>query len=186
LAQVTYGNAFGFDRSAAQIYFSAPVAISRALAGKNIAAAIFIFLEIAAVAAACSLLRLGISAGQIAEAFLVTAIAALYLLGIGNLSSVNYPRPMSAQRVSGGGGGGRAQGLLFLLYPISLAPVFLAYLARYAFDSQVVFYGILAFATVLGAAIYWMAMESAVSTARNRRETILAELSGGDGPMLGE
>ncbi|MGA2742348.1 MAG: hypothetical protein ABSG65_33535, partial [Bryobacteraceae bacterium] len=163
LAQVTYGNAFGFDRSAAQIYFSAPVAISRALAGKNIAAAIFIFLEIAAVAAACSLLRLGISAGQIAEAFLVTAIAALYLLG-----------------------SGRAQGLLFLLYPISLAPVFLAYLARYAFDSQVVFYGILAFATVLGAAIYWMAMESAVSTARNRRETILAELSGGDGPMLGE
>ncbi|HXM43911.1 MAG TPA: hypothetical protein VN924_21940 [Bryobacteraceae bacterium] len=186
LAQVTYGNAFGFDRSAAQIYFSAPVAISRALAGKNIAAAIFIFLEIAAVATACSLLRLGISSGQIAEAFLVTAIAALYLLGIGNLSSVTYPRPMSAQRVSGGGGGGRAQGLLFLLYPIALAPVFLAYLARYAFDNQVVFYGILALAAVLGVAIYWIAMESAVSTARNRRETILAELSRGDGPMLAE
>ncbi len=63
LAQVTYGNAFGFDRSAAQLYFFAPVSISRALAGKNIAAAIFIFLEVAAVAAACSLLRLGISSG---------------------------------------------------------------------------------------------------------------------------
>ena len=186
LAQVTYGNAFGFDRSAAQIYFSAPVAISRALAGKNIAAAIFIFLEIAAVAGACSLLRLGISPGQIAEAFLVTAIAALYLLGIGNLSSVNYPRPMSAQRVSGGGGGGRAQGLLFLLYPIAMLPVFLAYLARYAFDNQIVFYGILAFAAALGVAIYWMAMESAVSTARNRRETILAELSRGEGPMAAD
>ena len=186
LAQVTYGNAFGFDRSAAQIYFSAPVAISRALAGKNIAAAIFIFLEIAAVAAACSLLRLGISPGQIAEAFLVTAIAALYLLGIGNLSSVNYPRPMSAQRVSGGGSGGRAQGALFLLYPLALLPVFLAYLARYAFDNQVVFYGILAFAAALGVAVYWMAMESAVSAARNRRETILAELSRGAGPMVAE
>jgi ABC-2 type transport system permease protein len=186
LAQVTYGNAFGFDRSAAQIYFSAPVAISRALAGKNIAAAIFIFLEIAAVAAACTLLRLGISAGQIAEAFLVTAIAALYLLAVGNLSSVNYPRPMQAQRVSGGGGGGRAQGLLFLLYPIALVPVFLAYLARYAFDNQLVFYMILAFAAALGVAIYWMAMESAVSAARNRRETILAELSRGDGPMAAD
>ena len=32
----------------------------------------------------------------------------------------------------------------FLLYPIALLPVFLAYLARYAFDNQVVFYGILA------------------------------------------
>ena len=186
LAQVTYGNAFGFDGSAAQLYFAAPVAISRALAAKNIAAAIFIFLEIAVVAAACSLLRLGISPGQIAEAFLVTAIAALYLLGIGNLSSVNYPRPMSAQRVSAGGGAGRTQGVLFLLYPLALLPVFLAYLARYAFDNQVVFYGILAFAAALGVAIYWMAMESAVAAARNRRETILAELSRGDGPMLAE
>ena len=186
LAQVTYGNAFGFDGAAAQVYYVSPVGISRALAGKNIAAAIFIFLEVAAVAAACSLLRLGISARQIAEAFLVTTIAALYLLGIGNLSSVNYPRPMSAQRVSGGGGGGRTQGVLFLLYPLALLPVFLAYLARYAFDNQTVFYGILAVAAALGVAIYWMAMESAVSAARSRRETILAELSRGEGPMVAE
>jgi ABC-2 type transport system permease protein len=186
LAQVTYGNAFGFDRSAAQLYYAAPVAIWRALAGKNIAAAIFIFLEVAAVAAACSVLRLGVSPGQIGEAFLVTAIASLYLLAVGNLSSVNYPRPMTAQRVSGGGGAGRAQGLLFLLYPVALLPVFLAYLARYAFDKQAVFYAILAFAAGLGAAIYWMAMESAVSTARNRREAILAELSRGEGPMVAE
>ena len=183
LAQVTYGNAFGFDRSAAQLYFFAPVSISRALAGKNIAAAIFIFLEVAAVAAACSLLRLGISPGQIGEAFLVTAIAAFYLLGVGNLSSVNYPRAMSVHRVSAGGGAGRTQGLLFLLYPIALLPVFLAYLARYAFDNQVVFYAILALAGALGVAVYWMAMESAVSAAYLRRETILAELSRGDGPM---
>ena len=183
LAQVTYGNAFGFDGSAAQLYFLAPVAISRALAAKNIAAAMFIFLEIAAVATACSLLRLGISPAQIGEAFLVTGIAALYLLGIGNMSSVNYPHAMSAQRVSSGGGGGRAQGVLFLLYPVALLPVFMAYLARYAFDNQVVFYAVLAFAAALGVAIYWMAMESAVSAACNRRETILAELSRGEGPV---
>lgn len=186
LAQVTYGNAFGFDGSAAQLYFLAPVAISRALAAKNIAAAIFIFLEIAAVSTACTLLRLGISAGKIAEAFLVAAIAALYLLAIGNLSSVNYPRHMNARRVSAGGGAGRTQGVLFLLYPIALLPVFLAYLARYAFDNQTAFYGILACAAALGVAIYWMAMESAVSAARNRRETILAELSRGEGPMVAE
>ena len=186
LAQVTYGNAFGFDRSAALLYYAAPVALSRVLAGKNIAAAIFIFLEVAAVAAACSLLRLGISPGQIAEAFLVTAIAALYLLGVGNMSSVNYPRPMRAQRVSAGGAAGRAQGMLFLLYPVALLPVFLAYLARYAFDNQIAFYAILGFAAALGVAIYWMAMESAVAAARSRRETILAELSRGEGPMAGE
>jgi len=186
LAQVTYGNAFGFDRSAAQLYYAAPISISRVLAAKNIAAAIFIFLEVAAVAAACSLLRLGISPRQIAEAFLVTAIAALYLLAVGNMSSVNYPRPMTAQRVSAGGGAARAQGLLFLLYPVALLPVFLAFLARYALDSEAAFYATLAFAAALGVAIYWMAMESAVSSARTRRETILAELSRGDGPLVGD
>ena len=183
LAQVTYGNAFGFDRSAAQLYFSAPVAISRALVGKNIAAAVFIFLEIAAIAAACSLLRLGVSLGQIGESFLVAAIAALYLLAVGNLSSVHYPRPMRAQRVSAGGSAGRAQGVMFLLYPVALLPIFLAYLARYAFDNQIVFYSILAFAAALGVAVYWMAMESAVSATRNRREVMLAELSRGEGPL---
>ena len=183
LAQVTYGNAFGFDCSSAQLYFCAPLSISRALVAKNIAAAVFIFLEIAAVSATCTLLRLGISAGRMAEAFLVTAVAALYLLAIGNLSSVHYPHPMSAQRVSGGGGTKRTQGFLFLLYPLALAPVLLAYLARYAFDSQIAFYGVLAFAAALGVAVYWMAMESAVSSARSRRELILAELSRGEGPM---
>jgi hypothetical protein len=38
----------------------------------------------------------------------------------------------------------------------------------------------------LGVAIYWMAMDSAVSAARNRRESILAELSRGEGPMAAE
>lgn len=186
LGQVTYWNAFGLDRSAAQFYFAAPVSFARVLVSKNIAAAIFIFLEIGAVAAACSLLRMGVSAGKIAEAFLVTAISALYLLGIGNLSSINNPRPLSLHRVSSGGAVGRAQGLLFLFYPVALLPVFLAYLARYAFESGLVFYIILACAAGLGAAIYWMSMESAVIAARRRRETLIAELSRGEGPMVAD
>jgi ABC-2 type transport system permease protein len=186
LGQVTYWNSFGFDRSAAQVYFAAPVPISRALAGKNIAAAIFIFLEIAAVAAACSLLRLGVSPERVAEAFLVTAVSALYLLGLGNLSSVHYPRAMSPQRVSAGGAASRVQGLMFFLYPVALLPVFLAFLARYAFRSQLAFWAILALAALLGAAIYGMALESAVHAARSRRESILAELARGDGPVVTE
>ena len=186
LGQVTYWNSFGFDRAAVQVYFSAPVAISRALAAKNIAAAIFIFLEIAAVATASTLLRMGISPAKIAEAFLVTAIAALYLLGLGNLSSVYYPRIMNPQRVSAGGAARRTQGLLFFLYPIALLPVLLAYLARYAFQSQLAFWAILALAAGLGAAIYAMAMDSAVTAARDRREIILTELSRGEGPVVAE
>jgi len=186
LGQVTYWNAFGFDRSAVQVYFSAPVTISCALAAKNIAAAIFIFLEIAAVVAASAALRIGLTAGKIAEAFVVTAIAALYLLGMGNLSSVYYPRLMNPGRVSAGGAARRTQGLLVLLYPVALLPVLLAYLARYAFKSQPAFWAVLALAAALGAGIYAMAMESAVYAARRRREIILAELSRGEGPVAAE
>lgn len=184
LGQVTYWNAFGFDRSAAQVYFVAPAPISRTLAAKNIAAAIFIFLEIAAVALACSFVRKGISAAKVAEAFLVTAIASLYLLGLGNLSSIHYPRAVSPRRVSAGGAASRVQGLLFFLYPVALLPLFLAYLGRYAFNSPLAFYLILALAAALGLAVYVMAMESAVHAAGRRREIILAELSREDGPVV--
>ncbi|HVN06355.1 MAG TPA: hypothetical protein VMT86_18160 [Bryobacteraceae bacterium] len=186
LGQVTYWNAFGFDRSAAQIYFAAPVNFTRVLAAKNIATAVFIFLEIGAVATACSLLRLGISPGRIAETFVVVAVCALYLFAIGNMSSVNYPRGMRPQRVSSGGAAGRTQGLLFLLYPIALLPVAFAYLARYAFRSQLAFDVVLACAAALGAAIYVISMESAVSSARHRREMIIAELSSGEGPLAAD
>ncbi|HUO28891.1 MAG TPA: hypothetical protein VMU80_06730, partial [Bryobacteraceae bacterium] len=185
LGQVTYWNAFGFDRSAAQIYFAAPVSFKRVLAAKNIASAVFIFLEISLVTLACSLLRLGITPGTIAETFIVVAVCVLYLFAIGNLSSVNYPRGMRPQRASGGAAG-RAQGLLFLLYPVALLPVAFAYLARYAFSSQWAFDIALACAAALGAAIYLMAMESAVSSARNRREMIIAELASGEGPLAAD
>jgi ABC-2 type transport system permease protein len=186
LGQVSYWNSFGFDRSAVQVYFSMPMRISQALAGKNLAAAIFIFLEIAAVTTACLLLRVRISPGKILEAFLVVAVAALYMLAMGNLSSVHYPRAMSPERVSQGGAGSRFQALVLIFYPLALLPVFLAYVGRAVFRSQVAFDMILAFAAVLGGIVYWIAMESAVAAAQNRREIILAELSRGEGPIIQE
>jgi ABC-2 type transport system permease protein len=186
LGQVSYWNAFGFDRSAAQVYFSLPVPISRALAGKNIAAATFIFLEMAAVSTACLLLRFQLPPFKILEAFLVTPVVGLYLLALGNLSSIHYPRAMNPERVAQGGAASRFQALMFLLYPIAMLPVFLAYLARYAFGSQLIFYLMLAFAALLGGVIYWIAMDSAVSAAYRRRELLLTELSRSEGPVVTE
>ena len=186
LGQVSYWNAFGFDRSAAQVYFSLPVPISTALAGKNIAAALFIFLEISAVTAACLLLRMHIAAGKIVESYVVIAIAAFYMLGIGNLSSVHYPRAINPERVSQGGAASRWQALIFIFYPLALLPIFLAYVARAVFGSNRAFVIVLAFAAVLGIIVYRIAMESAVETASKRREQILAELSRTEGPVLTE
>ncbi|HXI44097.1 MAG TPA: hypothetical protein VNH83_29205 [Bryobacteraceae bacterium] len=186
LGQVSYLNTFGFDRSAAQIYFSVPVSITQALAGKNIAAVLFILVEMLAVTLASLVLRIAIAPGKVAEAFIVTAIVGVYLLAIGNMASVHFPRAMNPERVSQGGAASRMQALIFLFYPIALLPVFLAFWAQYVFGSQLIFIVILCFAAALGAVVYWIAMESAVNAALERREKILMELSRSEGPVATE
>ncbi len=186
LGQVSYLNTFGFDRSAAQVYFSVPVSISQSLIGKNIAAALFIFVEMLAVTVASIALRIHLTSDAIAEAFSVTAIVGVYLLAIGNLASIHFPRPMNPERVSQGGAASRMQALIFVFYPIALLPVTLAFLARAVFDSQLIFALILGLAAILGVVVYWISMESAVGAAVQRREKLLMELSGGEGPVATE
>jgi ABC-2 type transport system permease protein len=186
LGQVTYWNMFGFDRSAAQAYFAWPVPISRAMVGKNVAAGIFVLLEMLAVTTACLLLRMQPRPQKILEAYLVTPVVALYLLSAGNITSVHVPRALSAERVAQGGSAGRSQAFMFLVYPLALLPVLLAYGARYAFDSELAFYSMLAFAAVLGGVVYWVALDSAVTTAERRREQIITELARNEGPVATE
>jgi ABC-2 type transport system permease protein len=70
-----------------------------------------------------------------------------------------------------------------MLYPLVLLPVILAYVARYAFESQAAFSLVLSAAAAIGAVFYWIAMESAVKAAVTRRQYIIEELSKGDGPI---
>jgi ABC-2 type transport system permease protein len=186
LGQVTYWNAFGFDRSAVQAYFAWPAPISRALIGKNLAAAVFVFLEMLAVTAACLVLRMAPSPHKILEAYLVTPVVALFLLSAGNLSSIYSPRPLNADKATQGGAAGRSQAFMFFVYPLALLPALLAYWARYAFHSQLAFYLLLLFDAGLGAVVYWIALDSAVKTAEERKERIIAVLSYNDGPVMTE
>ena len=178
LGQVTYWNCFGFDRDAAAIYFVAPASIRQTLLGKNLAAIICIYLEVLILTLVTAVLRVIPHWSLIGEMFAVVSVCSLYLLALGNLSSVNYPRALTAERATQGArGGSRFQGLVLLFYPVTLLPVFLAYLARYAFHSELAFVLILGIAAVIGGTLYAIAMDSAASAARRRREAILAELS---------
>jgi ABC-2 type transport system permease protein len=183
LGQVSYWNCFGFDRGAAALYFAAPPPMSRVLAGKNVAALIYIYLEVLMIIAVTAALRLSAGWGQAIETLVVMGICALYMLGLGNLGSVHYPRGLSSDRISHGGGRG-FQGFLFLIYPVALLPVGLAYLARYAFESDIIFGLFLAIAAIIGGVFYWIALESADNAAGRRREQIVQELSQSDGPVV--
>jgi len=183
IGNATYWNCFGIDRSAAVLYFVAPQPISRTLIGKNIACLFFVYLEAVVLTAVTLVLRVDFGLAAVVESFLVIGICALYLMALGNISSVRYPRALSPERFSQSGGSNRAQAIIMVLYPVVLLPVVLAYVARYAFDSEVAFSAVLAVAAVIGATFYWIALESAVGTASTRRQEILAELSKGEGPV---
>ncbi|MBK5291809.1 MAG: hypothetical protein JJE04_09065 [Acidobacteriia bacterium] len=183
LGEVSFWNTFGFDRSASQIYYLLPVRFSTVLLAKNIAAAIFVFLEVTLVALICFILRMPVSGPKLLEAYSVSFVLSIFLMAIGNLGSTHYPRPVNPSHSWRSASAGRFQGMLLLIYPILSIPIMLAYLARYAFYSNWAFYGVLLFAAALGLVIYTIAMESSVQAAEERKEKFLTALSQGEGPV---
>ncbi len=183
LSDALFWNCFGFDRSAAQVYFLVPVKMSTVLAGKNLAAAFLVLMEIMAVALVCALMRLPLSGLQILEAFAVTCVITLFILAVGNLSSLYNPRAVNPTKAMKTVASSRAQAMLMLAFPVTLAPVALAYLARYAFQTEWAFFGVLIFGMLVGVLVYLYSMQSALKAAADRREQIISALSGGEGPI---
>jgi ABC-2 type transport system permease protein len=184
MSETVFWNVFAFDRTATQVYFLLPVRFSRVLAGKNLASVVFVGLEIALITGACLALRLPVTVASIVEALAVSLVLSIYLLGVGNLVSVYFPRPANPDDPWGASGRKQRAFLLLPIFAVVLAPIGLAYLARYAFDSQAAFYGVLGFVALLGVAVYWIAMESAVAAAEAKKETFLQTLTGSDGPVV--
>jgi len=183
LGQVSFWNCFGFDRSAALIYFAAPQPLTKVFAGKNLAALVFIYMEVFILAGVTTVFGVNFGVAQLLETLLVIAVCSLYMLALGNISSVQYPRGLNPERVSQGGASSRFQALIMLLYPLSLLPVLLAYAARYGFRSEMAFYLVLGLAAAIGVAFYWIALESAVASALKHRERIIRDLSINEGPV---
>lgn len=183
LSDALFWNCFGFDRSAAQVYFLVPVKMSTVIAGKNLAAAFWVLLEIVCIALVCALLRLPLTGLRILEAFTVTCVLTLFILAIGNMSSLYNPRAMNPAKSVKTASQSRAQALLVLLFPVTLIPVALAYLARYAFETEWAFFAVILFGGLVGALVYFYSMQSALHAAAERREQIIAALSQGAGPI---
>jgi ABC-2 type transport system permease protein len=72
---------------------------------------------------------------------------------------------------------------MLLVYPAIALPISIAYLARYAFQTDLAFYLVLATGFLVGGITYSVSLESAVEAADQRREALLAALSRGEGPI---
>ena len=183
LGEVCFWNAFGFDRSAAQIYFLAPVPFRRVLVAKNITAAVFLSLEILLAAAVCVALSIPVSPQSLAEAFSVAGIAGMVLLTVGNFLSIRNARGVNSQNSMRSSAPGRTQGMLLWVYPAAFLVPALAYIARWLLASEAVFYGVLAVLAAMVAVAYKIGLDSAAEDAYNRRESMIAALSQGQGPI---
>lgn len=183
MGDVAFWNVFGFDRSATQIYYLMPLKMSTVLIGKNIVALVFVILEISAITGVCLLLRMPLQFDRLLEAYMVTLVIGLYLMAVGNASSLSNPRPVNPSRAMRTSTAGQTQALMLVIYPFIMLPAMMAFLARYAFRSNTAFYVTLAFSASLGALLYWVSLESAVEAAEQQKERLLTVLSKGEGPI---
>jgi ABC-2 type transport system permease protein len=183
LGEVCIWNVFGFDRSAAQMYFVAPLPFARVLIAKNLAAAAAIALSQAVTILLCAAFGFPVTANLIADTAAVIAVVTLYLVSAGNYMSISNARPTDPDSSMRSRSAGGVQALLLFLYPLVFLPAGLAYLARWAFDSQLAFFGVLAIMAALGATVYFIALESTVDFALRKREPMVAALSANQGPI---
>jgi ABC-2 type transport system permease protein len=176
LTDLLFFNSFGPDRGATQIYFLAPVKLERVFMAKNAAALFFALAEVAIITVVCLLFRLPVTAARVAETFSVCLVMCVFLLALGNMASVWNPRPMSmAQPFKTQGA--RVQWMALVAFPVACLPVALAYLARFALESEADFFGVLAVFAVSGLYFYGLALETAAQYGERHRERILEALS---------
>ena len=178
-----FWNSFGFERAAVQTFFVTPIRFSSVLIAKNIAAVCYCTLVIAMLSLICLALRMPTTARTALEAAETSAVVILFLLSAGNISSVRQPRGVDPGQTWRSYAPGRAQLTLLVVYPILAIPISLAYMARYAFDSQWAFHAVILFDLALASLVYWIALESAVAAAEIRKEEMIGALLSNQGPI---
>ena len=176
-------NIFGLDRRAAQIYFVTPISLKQVIRAKNLVAIAFLAIQCLVVLALGALVRISVSPVNILNAALAAAVVGLFFLCVGNLTSVNMPRPIDASQTFKKQAGGKMQ-LWFFACSIAMAVLLgLAFLARWALDTNLALLGVLLVELVMGLIVYRVATDSAVEHALRDRERLLEKLSKGPSPV---
>lgn len=173
LGPISYWNAFGFDRSAAEGYFSWPIRFRDVLMAKNITVAFLLIPQIVLIALVSRAAHLPASFGKFLEAMVVMLVASLYWFSMGNICSVRMPRAMDPGKMNQMAN--KMQALSIWTAPLLLLPIGLAYWARAVFENEIVFSGVLLIAAIVGGIFYRVGLDSAVETAVRTRESMLMQ-----------
>jgi hypothetical protein len=151
------------------------------LVAKNLTVVSLLIPQILVMSVIAWLFHLPAGPGKILETIVVMIVSSLYWLAMGNISSVRIPRASNPDKMNQMAN--KMQALTIWSAPFLLFPVAFAYWCRWFFENELVFAGVMAIAAAVGGVVYWVALDSAVNTARERREFILSALTQSDGPL---
>jgi len=185
LSDILLWNVFGFERGAAQAWFVTPVSLRTVLRAKNLVAAFFLLLCLAFVTLIVVVLPVRFTSLQFAESLAVLTVMATMLIAVGNLGSVYFPRAVDPTQAWRNASAGKTQIFMLLVYPLISIPLSLAYVARWATDSEAAFFAVLAIDLAIAAAFYWVATDSAIEAAEVRKEEMITTLTASqrEGPI---
>jgi ABC-2 type transport system permease protein len=183
LSDVLLWNVFGFDRSATQVYFVAPVNFTSVIHAKNISAGLFMTFQTLICILLASLLRIHFPPLAIVIDLLGVAVTTLLFLCIGNIGSIVNPRAADPKATMRKQNGGMVQ--LWMLGCAACACVLLgaAYLAGWATRSDWAIIGVLIVEIGIGAIAYRFSVESAVERVYRERERFLGVLDKSSSPV---
>jgi hypothetical protein len=187
LGPVLFLNRFGFDRAASRFYFWMPLEVTQLLLAKNLATVFFCYCELFLISAICAVIGMQVTARSVVEAICIGAISLLWLLAVGNQMSVREPVPSNPDRVSHSSAGNGLRGVVqFIAFPLSLSPVFAALAYRFLGGSDLGFVSFLGGAAGSGVIVYYLSFLNASTYGLTNRETIVGQLSSGQGPLAAE
>ncbi len=183
LGEVLLWNMFGFDRWATQLYYVAPVDLRSVLFAKNLVACFFMLLQTLIVFLVVLLLRFELTVSSVLNEFAISAVVAIFFLAAGNLTSVILPRGVNPTQTFRRQASGTVQ-VWLLVSSLGIALLLgFAFLARYAFETNWAFLGVLAIEFAIGIVVYRIAIDSAVARAFKGREKMMEALSSGASPL---
>ncbi len=176
-------NAFGLDRGTSQVYFVAPVSLGAVLKAKNFTAMLFVILQSAVILLVAAVARVPVSGTSIVSGLLASAVVTIFLLAVGNFTSLSMPRPIDPKQTFRKQGGAKMQIWLLVCSLGLFILVGFAFLARYALQSDWVFLAVLAFEFAVGLIVYRLGLDSAVLRGMRSREQLIQMLSKGVSPI---
>ncbi len=185
LSDILLWNVFGFERGAAQAWFVTPVGLRVVFQAKNLVAAFFLLLCLAFVTLVVIVLPVQFTLLQFAESLAVLSVMATMLIAVGNLGSVYFPRAVDPTQAWRNASAGKTQVFMLLVYPLISIPISLAYVARWALDSESAFFAVLTVDLAIAATVYWVATDSAIEAAELRKEQMITTLTASqrEGPI---